>query len=325
MTIRERIEEREKSLSEYAQLSVKSAGRENPEEEDPVRTCYMKDRDKIIHSPSFKALKGKTQVFTLMKDSRVMDRMTHTMEVAQIARTIAAALFLNETLTEAIALGHDCAHTCFGHAGESALSNNSVMHGGQPYDHAQMGYRRLNILNRLNLTREVIDGISRHSGLSKRPKACTLEGQIVQYADKIAYLTSDMENAIQMGVISGVDAYPSSVRVLGCCKSKIIDTLVNSVINASEGQPFIQMEDSVYDAFVEFREFSFTNIYKSHRLEDANIRCKLVVDGLYQFFYRNPDKIPGWSEGKDRNQEVVDYIASLTDAEAIAWFTDFCA
>jgi len=322
MIIREIIEEKEsKNLSPYASLSSNSLGRETYEEPDEIRTCYARDRDRIIHSHAFRREKHKTQVFILPNNDHIMDRLTHTLEVNQIAKTIAVALSLNEPLTEAIALGHDTAHTCFGHAGESALNELSKKYGKHGYAHANEAKRRLNVLSGLNLTLETIDGITKHSGLSNKPNAFTLEGQIAPFADKIAYLTSDFENAISMGIFKSFDDLPKEVtKILGLSKREMINNLTKSIIRNSYEKPFISMEEEIYEAFKEFREFNFKNIYYNPALVESNKRCKLIVNCLFEYYLNNPDKLPEVTEHNDIVQSVIDYIAGMTDKYALEQF-----
>lgn len=312
MNIRERMEVRELFLHDYAAKSKDSKGREVYEEPDEVRTCYARDRDRIIHSHAFRREQHKTQVFINPSNDHIMNRMTHTLEVAQIAKTIAVSLNLNEVLTEAIALGHDTAHTCFGHAGESALNKICLDNGmACGYKHAEASYRRLNVLSGLNLTHEVLDGIRRHSGLSNGSDAETLEGQIIQFADKIAYLTSDYENAISMGLVGGFEDLPKEVlNQLGNKKSKIIDTLIKSVINRSTDNPYIKMDDDCYGAFAEFRKFNFKNIYYHPRLVESNNRAKMIVNCLFEYYKGQGQDIQG----------IVDNIAGMTDSFALNEF-----
>lgn len=321
MEIRKIVEEKENLLlSEFAAKSSCSMGRDREEPQDEIRTCFARDRDRIIHSHAFRREKHKTQVFVSPKNDHIMDRLTHTLEVSQIARTIAAALSLNETLTEAIALGHDTAHTCFGHAGESALNKLSLDNGGHGYKHAEEAYRRLNILSGLNLTKEVMDGIMKHSGLNNHPDAITLEGQIIPFADKIAYLTSDFENAISMGIIGGLENLPKEVTgVLGNNKRKMIDTLIRAVIKQSFHKPFISMDEEVYGAFSEFREYNFKNIYYHPALVESNTRAKMMVNCLFQYYTSHPYLVSK-EEDADILQETIDLISGMTDKYAIDMF-----
>lgn len=325
MNIREILEKKENEyLSPYAAKSSCSQGRDIPEDNDDIRTCYARDRDRIIHSHAFRREKHKTQVFILPQNDHIMDRLTHTLEVTQIGKTIACALSLNENLTEAITLGHDTAHTCFGHAGESAINDICLKWGKNGYKHAEEAYRRLNVLSGLNLTKETIDGIVKHSGLSNKPNAITLEGQICPFADKIAYLTSDFENAISMGLIGGFDALPKEVlKTLGSTKTEIIETLVHAIIRKSYNCPYISMEEDIYEAFKEFRKFNFDNIYYHPTLVEANNRCKMIVNVLFEYFLSHYDQLPESSKTGDNVQDVIDYISGMTDKYALDEFNSF--
>lgn len=320
MLIRKIAEDREyQELSQYAAKSDSSLGREREEEPDPVRTCWAKDKDKIIHSNALRREKDKTQVFILPKNDHIMNRLTHTLEVVQVAETLAKALTLNMELTQAIAFGHDTAHTCFGHAGERTLDRLSA----NGYSHALQAERRLNEIGGLNLTKEVIDGIRNHSGVSNHPKALTLEGQLIPFADKIAYLTSDMENAISMGIISDIPEHTKNA--LGKNKSEIMTTLITSIINASYGAARISMEDDVYEEFVKFREFNFNEIYFSEELKEANRKGEVVIEYLFDYYMAHPDRIESrhYPTSDSHEQCVVDYIAGMTDRYAMDKFMSF--
>lgn len=324
--IREMIEAEEKEiLCPYAAHSYKSRGREKKEEEDSLRTCYMRDRDRILHSHAFRREKGKTQVFIAPKDDHIMNRLTHSLEVSQIATTIARCMSLNTFLTEAIALGHDTAHTCFGHAGESALNKLSIEHGKGPYLHAEQAYRRLNKLSGLNLTYEVLDGIRQHSGLSANSSSfSTIEGRIVQFADKIAYLTSDFENAISMGIVKGFDSLPKEVtNVLGSSKRSMINKLIHSIVDNSIGTPELSMETEAFGAFVEFREFNFREIYYHEKLQESNKRGKMVVRCLFEYYMQHPEDMTTITEPDDLIQSVIDHIAGMTDSFALDTFRQY--
>lgn len=315
MNIREKIEEREKNtLSKFAAFSADSQGRGVYENPDDVRTCYAIDRDRIIHSYAFRREKDKTQVFILPSNDHCMNRLTHTLEVAQVAKSIAVALGLNETLAEAIALGHDTAHTCFGHAGEKAL--NSLYSGG--YSHADEAKRRLNFLEGKNLTKEVLDGIAKHSGLTNMPNATTLEGQIVPFADKIAYLTSDYENAIEMGIIKGLPE--RVISNLGKTKGEIMNTLISSIILTSLDKNQIAMDDKTYEELVFFRNFAFNEIYFSKKLLEENRKAEHIIQHLYEYFVNNPEEMAHITDVNDIERSVVDYIAGMTDNYALTTY-----
>ena len=318
MTIREEIELRETLFNPYATQSKNSLGREKKEVLDDYRTCFSIDRDRIIHSHAFRREKDKTQVFILAKNDHIMNRLTHTLEVAQIAKSIANALNLNEILAEAIALGHDTAHTCFGHSGERALDRVSSV----GYNHAEEAYRRLNVISGLNLTTEVLDGIRKHSGLSNTPRAITLEGQIAPFADKIAYLTSDMENAISLGLIK--DIPERFKKSLGSSKSDIMRTLIRSIIDESHSNDHICMDESLFAELKAFREFNFQEIYYSQKQQEETKKAEYVVEYLYDYFMKHPEQIKDWNPHNPIERQVVDYIAGMTDKYALDIFTTFC-
>lgn len=321
--IRQIIEQKEELLSPYACKSRNSRGRikEEKQKEGDYRTIFAHDRDRILHSHAFRREKDKTQVFILPKNDHIMNRLTHTLEVAQIAKTMALALNLNETLAEAIALGHDTAHTCFGHAGEKALNQISRSCGLGGYDHAQQASHRLVEISGLNLTYETLDGITKHSGISNRPSAFTLEGQLIQFADKIAYLTSDMENAISMGIIND---YPQFVKSsLGKNKSEIISTLVESVIETSFNKPYISMNDAVYNEFIKFRQFNFEEIYHNRILDTQNQKCESVINYLFEYYKKFPERFEHPLEHRCLEQNIIDHIAGMTDKYAMSIFNDY--
>lgn len=312
MDIRKRIEESElRNLSKYAAKSCESKGREIYEEPDPIRTCYAIDSDRIIHSRPFRREKDKTQVFIIPTNDNCMNRLTHTLEVAKIAKAIACALNLNQTLAEAIALGHDTAHTPFGHAGERAL--NDLYIGG--YIHSKEAYRRLNVLCGMNLSKEVINGIVNHSGLSNHPEAITLEGQIAPFADKIAYLTSDAENAIEMGIIKDI---PERVKKnLGEKKGQIIDTLIGSIIETSMDQDHISMDPTIFEEMKFFKDFAYENIYFSKPLMAENDKAVHIINHLYEHYMANPQDMLKITDENDIARSVVDYVAGMTDHFAL--------
>ena len=284
-TIKEQLEQREyETLSEYATKSKESKGRKHPRtEEYPIRTAFQRDRDKILHSKSFRRLKHKTQVFLSPFNDHFRTRLTHTLEVSQIARTMARALRLNEDLVEAISLGHDLGHTPFGHAGESVL-NERYDFG---FAHTTHSIRVVEYLEKhgagLNLTFEVKDAILNHSGLSNDPQAATLEGKILPFADKIAYLTSDLEDAIKYGIIT-YDDVPNDIKnILGSTKNEIITTLVTSIVNASIGHNHIKMEDDIYDAMANLRNWMFKNVYKSEAMQEQRKNISKIVNTICEY------------------------------------------
>lgn len=318
-TIRERTEREEQTrLSPHAALS-KDARREREETECPIRTRFQRDRDRILHSKPFRRLKHKTQVYIAPTGDHYRTRMTHSLEVAQICRTIGRGLNLNEDLIEAIALGHDVGHTPFGHVGEEAL-RNIIGH----FEHNEQSVRIMKVLAQdgqgLNLTLPVLDGILRHTG-DGNPE--TLEGQIVKTGDRIAYLCHDYDDALRAGILLPGDL-PVAVReVLGDNPSAMITTMVVDMIYSSEGQDRIRQSERVYAAMQEFRGFMFERVYKSEQLNEERRKGKYVVQALFDYYERNSAKLPAgflkWAEG-DIRRAVVDYISGLTDNYAIDLF-----
>ncbi len=317
--IRERFLERERdSLSVYACPTVESRGREREEIPCDIRTEFQRDRDRIIHCQSFRRLMNKTQVFLAPTGDHYRTRMTHTLEVTQIARIIARALRLNEDLTEAAALGHDLGHTPFGHAGEFALQKCY----DSEFTHYKQSLRVVDHLENdgkgLNLTWEVRDGILNHTGKSK---ASTLEGTIVKYADRIAYINHDIDDACRGGILS-VREIPKRLRtVLGETHSERIDTMVNSIIRASTGKPRIVMEDEIQQATDELREFLFENVYRNPIAKSEERKAQEMLIRLFDHFVKHPEGMP---ELYRRNCEtesvercVCDFLSGMTDRYAI--------
>lgn len=322
MTIRQRNQEMEqKILSSYATLSSQTKGRQRQEEECDLRTPFQRDRDRIIHCKSFRRLKHKTQVFLSPEGDHYRTRLTHTLEVSQIARTIANALLLNEDLTEAISLGHDLGHTPFGHAGERALQR--IAPGG--FHHNQQSVRVVEKLagngKGLNLTFEVRDGILCHTGARQ---AETPEGQVVRLADRIAYLNHDIEDAICAGVLSDADLPPEVVAVLGNTKSARISSLILSVVeNSQDG--VIQMDQKRKQAFDHLHKFMYDKVYYNPVAKGEEDKVPALIETLYEYFHHF-DHLPvdmqriAEEEGIDR--AVTDYIAGMTDHFAVATFED---
>lgn len=321
MNIRERVEEQEyKTLSTYAAKS-RQATRERDEEACEFRTAFQRDRDRIIHSKSFRRLKHKTQVYIAPADHYRM-RMTHSLEVAQISRTIARGLMLNEDLTEAIALGHDVGHTPFGHAGEEALRE---LIGS--FSHNQQSLRTVAYLERngqgLNLTNEVMDGIVNHTGPDK---PFTLEGGIVRIGDRIAYLCHDYDDGIRAGMLRPQDLPERVRKTLGTKTSDMITAMVADMIFSSADRDAIRISPEIQAAMDEFRAFMFSKIYRSPQLEPDRDKAKYIVAKLYDYFMNNPGRMP--QEFLDREDRwglqatVTDYIAGLTDMYAINLFEE---
>ncbi len=328
MKVREEIEQLEYQILHPRSAKSREAKREREEKECDLRTKFQRDRDRILHSKAFRRLKHKTQVFLSPEGDHYRTRMTHTLEVAQIGRTIARALRLNEDLVEAIALGHDLGHTPFGHAGEFILKE------GASYHHAKQSLRVVEKLANegkgLNLTEEVRDGILKHSKGSSplitegnMPK--TLEGEIVRIADKIAYINHDLEDAVRAKLISETDI-PKSIRnVLGETKSERITTIVKSIINTTieDGYKHIVMEEKVYNAMYQLRQWLFDNVYLSKPVVVELEKGKGIVKALYEYYLEHYEEIPYyhkylqlWGE-YDPKQAAVDYVAGMTDRFAI--------
>lgn len=313
MLVRERTEFFEKErLSPHAVLSVNSKGREREEKECDVRTCFQRDRDRIIHSNSFRRLKHKTQVFLSPEGDHYRTRLTHTLEVAQIARTISRALSLNEDLTEAIALGHDLGHTPFGHAGERAL--NEVFPQG--FKHFEQSLRVVDKLEKngkgLNLTYEVRDGIVCHT-VGK--EADTLEGRIVKLADKIAYINHDIDDAERAGVLCEEDIPKEILNALGDTKSKRINTLVISAVENSEND--ICLADEIKEPFSELQKFMFKNVYTNSVCKAEEGKAEALIKTLYFHYRDHTEELPEFykkiavQEGNER--AACDYVSSMSD------------
>ena len=321
-TVREiTCENEHKILSANASFADQSRGRIRPEEECEIRTCFQRDRDRVIHSNSFRRLKHKTQVFLSPQGDYYRTRLTHTLEVAQIARTIAIALGLNETLTEAISLGHDLGHTPFGHAGERAL--NSVCDGG--FRHYEQSLRVADVIEKegrgLNLTLEVRDGIERHTS---GKEAFTLEGRIVRLADRIAYINHDIDDAVHARVLKETDI-PADIReTLGQNKSQRINKLVLSAVNNSKND--IILGEDCADAFATLHSFMFERVYTNPVCKGEEARAIEMIKWLYEYFLMNPDEMPSEykvireKEGVER--AACDYIAGMTDRYAVHTFEE---
>lgn len=318
--MREWVEQQEREmLSAFASLSADTKGRRQPEAPCPLRTDYARDRDRIIHSSSFRRLKQKTQVFLAPQGDHYRTRLTHTLEVSQIARTIARALRLNEDLTEAIALGHDLGHTPFGHAGERTLERIVPF----PFHHALQSVRVVDKLERdgkgLNLTYEVRNGIACHS--SGSVPAQTLEGRVVELSDKIAYINHDIEDAIRAGVLKADELPYDSTYVLGRTKSERITTIILSIVENSEGKNAILMSDEVAKAHTTLRQFMFDYVYTVPPATSEEQKANHIIECLYEHFRNNPKALPPLyhpileQEGIDR--AVCDCVASMTDGYAV--------
>ena len=325
MTIRQQQEQLERQiLAPEAKLSCETQGRARPEEPCSMRTEFARDRDRILHSKAFRRLKQKTQVFLSPKGDHYRTRMTHTLEVTQIARTLARALRLNEDLTEAIGLGHDLGHTPFGHAGERAL-NELSQNGFKHYLQSVRVCERLEKEKQgLNLCKETLNGMACHT---EGPLPITLEGQVVRFADRIAFLNHDFEDAVTAGALTNGDLPPLVVSQLGDTKSKRITTLLNSLIdNYHDG--ILSMDEATDDAFWKFNAFMYEAVYLNTEGKPKEEEYKVfgIVENLFNYYHDNPNAMPdfyvqiAFTEGIDR--AVTDYISGMSDAYATACFED---
>ncbi len=326
MNIRENLEEQEyKILKHYASFSRETRGREIAIEPCDMRTAYQRDRDRIIHCKSFRRLKHKTQVFLAPTGDHYRTRLTHTLEVAQIARSIAKALGLNQDLTEAIALGHDLGHTPFGHVGEAAL-NSACSYG---FAHYKQSVRVVEVLEYrgegLNLTWEVRNGIYNHR-TSGNP--ATLEGKIVRLSDKIAYISHDVDDAIRAGILTEEMLPTGVVEVLGDSVRKRLSTLVHDIIINSLDRPVIRMSPETENAMMALRSFMFENVYLKKSPKDNDDKARDMVLRLFEHFIKHKEEIPEevMSITEKRNEAletaVCDYIACMTDSYAISKFEE---
>ncbi|MBQ8409557.1 MAG: deoxyguanosinetriphosphate triphosphohydrolase [Clostridia bacterium] len=312
------LERERETLSRYAFLTANTQGRDHPYVPSEMRTEFQRDRDRIIHSQSFRRLMNKTQVFLAPAGDHYRTRLTHTLEVTQIARIIARALRLNEDLTEAAALGHDLGHTPFGHAGEAALQ--------ECYDAGFTHYKQsLRVVEKLenngaglNLTWEVRNGIVNHTG---KCMAATLEGVIVKFADRIAYINHDIDDACRAGVLKPEDIPKDILSVLGERHSERINTMVTSIVEASYDRPYIMMSDKVGRATNDLRNFLFENVYLNSAAKSEDAKAKDLLVKLFEYYVKHPDKMPELycknieAEGVERC--VCDFLSGMTDRYAI--------
>jgi len=333
-SIREEFERREASfISPFGQLSANSRGRARPEAPCPVRTVYQQDRDRIVFSNSFRRLKHKTQVFLSPLGDHYRTRLTHTLEVAEVARTISRAMRLNEDLVEAIALAHDLGHTPFGHSGETALKEIF----SPDFSHNIQSLRVVDILERngegLNLTFEVRDGIVKHSKgfgsilpSDNSERACTVEGQIVRVADIIAYLNHDLDDAIRSGVITRDQLPESCPQVLGKSHSQRATTMIRDLIYKSrvdDNRVELHFSEPVFAAMTELREFLYEKVYRSRRVHAEFVKAKKMISEIYTYFLNHPDDLETRSRSMEldmsygdkvpKERIIADFIASITD------------
>lgn len=313
----ERLES--ETLSVYATLSKNTRGRETPIEPCQIRTEFIRDRDRILHSKSFRRLKHKTQVFLSPQGDHYRTRLTHTLEVSQIARTISRALRLNEDLTEAISMGHDLGHTPFGHSGEDVL--DALLSGG--FEHNVQSLRVVEKLENdgagLNLTFEVRDGILHHK---KSGTPATLEGVVVSLADRIAYINHDIDDAIRAGVLKESDLPDECIRVLGNSHGKRINTMILDVVEQSAGKPRVCMSERMYVQFDALRDFMFDNVYKNPKAKSEEEKAKRVINELFEYYLAHIELLTGeyakYLETDGKERAVADYIAGMTDNYAVS-------
>ncbi|MGM0437223.1 MAG: deoxyguanosinetriphosphate triphosphohydrolase [Bacillota bacterium] len=315
MFSRSDLEKREKEiLSKHACFSSDSKGRLKEEEKCDIRPIFQQDRDRIIHSKAFRRLKHKTQVFIAPAGDHYRTRLTHTLEVSQIARTIARSLKLNEDLTEAISLGHDLGHTPFGHAGEAIL--DKISNNG--FDHNKQSLRVVDYLEDLNLSWEVRDGILHHTG---NGNPATMEGEIVRIADRIAYINHDIDDALRAGIIKRLDLPEKSINILGESHSDRIDKMVRDIVKNSWEKSNIQRSKLVKKATGELRKFLFDNVYIGSGAKKEEIKAERLLKILFNYYKKTPDEIPAKFKSMiDKfgiDQIIIDYIAGMSDRYAI--------
>lgn len=316
-------------MSSFASKAAESKGRREQEEQCAIRTDYQRDRDRIIHSKAFRRLMHKTQVFLAPEGDHFRTRLTHTIEVSQISRTIARALGLNEDLTEAIAMGHDLGHTPFGHNGEKVL--NEIHKGG--FQHNIQSLRVVDVLENgssrrprgMNLTMEVRDGILNHTGAGI---PFTLEGQIVKISDRVAYINHDIDDALRSGVITEDDLPKQCLSVLGQTHRARINTLVTDLIHNSLGKDHISMSDTCMEHMDLLRNFMFENVYHNNRVKkDEDLqKVQNIIESLYRYFQEKPENLPEELQGMicefGLDEMVKDHIAGMTDRYAMNLYTD---
>ncbi len=321
MTPREQIEQVEiATLCNEAMISIRTKGRRKPTRKCDIRTEYQRDKDRILHCNSFRRLKHKTQVYLIPTGDHYRTRLTHTLEVSQIARTIARAMKLNEDLTEAIALGHDLGHTPFGHAGEAILNELSPT----GFKHYLQSVRVVDYIENsgegLNLTYEVRNGIACHTN----KVAVTKEGYIVRLADRIAYINHDIDDSIRAGIIKDKDLPPNALHFLGKTKTQRITTVVSSIIQ--NGAQEIKMHDDIQKAQDELHAWMFENVYHNPVAKAEEIKAKMLIEKLYTYFYKNPDKLTdeykSIMDKYSKERAVCDYVAGMTDGYAINLYNE---
>lgn len=330
MNVREKIQDFESlTLIKEAAFSKKSCGRKVAEEEDDIRTCYMLDRDRIIQSKSFRRLKHKTQVYIKTFGDHYRTRLTHTLEVSQVARNIGVGIGLNENLIEAIALGHDLGHVAFAHNGEEVL--NEYLNGG--FRHNEQSVRVVKKLENngkgLNLTEEVINGILNHSGLGTTKDIITLEGIVVKFSDKMAYLNHDIDDSIRAGLLSKEEIPKEIVKMLGDNSTQRLDILIKDFVktstnNINKGISEIGLSKDIDCAMRELREFMFKNIYLGDTLKVERNKAKFILEQLIKHFEENPEQMPEFylriAKEESLKRGVADFIAGMSDDYCLLLF-----
>ena len=323
---REKHEQIEKiMISQFGVLSTDSKGRQIPEEDCSIRTCFQRDIDRITHCKSFRRLKHKTQVFLQPEGDHYRTRLTHTLEVSRIARTISRALGLNEDLTEAVALGHDLGHTPFGHAGERALDEIIGDSGG--FRHYEQSLRVVDKIEKdgrgLNLTYEVRNGILRHT---KEPPADTLEGQVVKLADRVAYINHDVDDAIRAGILAESDIPEEITCALGSKHSARINSITMDVIEASFDKGQINMSPEIRFIMDSFHSFMYKSVYKNPEAKSEETKVLGILSGIYDYFYNHPEKLPpeyiGIANTDGISRAVADYVSGMTDKYAVFMYNE---
>ena len=315
------FEKEDRFFSPFAKKSAETKGRAVFEPPCPMRTEFQRDRDRIIHSKSFRRLKNKTQVFLSPEGDHYRTRLTHTLDVSQIARSICRVLCINEDLAEAMALGHDLGHTPFGHEGERALSDRTDGY----FEHSNQSLRIVQSLENdgrgLNLTKEVEDGIQNHQTHSKRG---TLEADAVCLADKIAYINHDLDDAIRAKIVNLEDLPQNSLEILGKTSSKRINTMISSIYSFSSTKNFVKMTPEVQEATFDLRKFLFEKVYVKSEAKIEENRARLMIETLYDYIFSHPEALPLQNklmlENTDKSVVVCDYISSMTDRYAVHIF-----
>jgi dGTPase len=315
---------RDREAATLSPLGVRSypAQRVNPEPDCGLRTPFMRDRDRIVHCKAFRRLKHKTQVFVAPSGDHYRTRLTHTLEVTQVSRTVARALALNEDLVEAIGLGHDLGHPPFGHVGEEALDRCLREHFGAAFLHHEHSLRVVDTLERdgrgLNLTMPVRDGIVSHSG--RAPEPATLEGKIVRLVDRVAYINHDIDDAVRAGVISANDLPGDAIEILGDSGQRRIDTLVHDLVEHSQAASDIVQGERIGGAMADLRAFMFDRVYLGPVATREHAKIHLVVTSLFEHYCAHPEEIPDSIPDGELATRVTDYVAGMTDRYCINRF-----